>query len=581
MTDGITAEEMGRGLKEISIAEFFEKNRHLLGFDNPQKALITVVKEAVDNSLDACEEARILPNVKVTLKELGNNLLRVTIEDNGPGILKTHIPNVFGKLLYGSKFHRLRQSRGQQGIGISAAVLYSQLTTGKPIHVISRISESGPAHRYKLRIDTLKNVPEILEDEILENARIKKGTIIEMDIEGKYIRSKHSPLEYLSQCAIMNPFAKINFKEPDGTRTIYERVISELPKPPAEIKPHPRGIELGILIRMLKMTKARNIKSFLTSDFSRVGSTSAADICKKAKVDPKTRPSEITRDDADRLLRAMQKTKLMAPPTNCLSPVGEDAILAGLKKEINAEFYASISRTPAVYRGYPFQIEAGVAYGGEIPSEGPAKIIRFANRVPLLYELGACAITQAVSDVNWKRYGLDQTGGRGVPRGPLSIIVHMVSVWVPFTSESKEAIASYEDIMDEIKLAVQECGRHLGRYLSGKRRAQERETKKKSIEKYAPEIAAALSELTGEKPDNITKMINELATRKFHIVNKELMEDEEPQDKQGDGSKPTKDTKPGDGSKPEAKPTKDTNQEEGSKPEANQAKDASKGSEEE
>lgn len=526
MTDTITAERMGEGLKEIAISEFFEKNRHLLGFDNPQKALITVVKEAVDNSLDACEEARILPNIKVALKDLGNNMMRVTIEDNGPGILKEHIPNVFGKLLYGSKFHRLRQSRGQQGIGISAAVLYSQLTTGKPVRVISRVSATHPTHDYKLRIDTLKNTPEILEDTVLEKSRFDHGTLIEMDIEGRYIRSKHSPLEYLSQAAIMNPFAKIIFKEPDGTRTVYNRAIKELPKPPVEIKPHPKGIELGILIRMLKLTNSRNLRSFLANDFSRVGATSAKDICKRAKLDTDMTPSELTRDDADRFLRAMQKAKLMAPPTNCLSPVGEDAILAGLKRGIPAEFYTSLSRSPAVYRGYPFQIEVGIAYGGEIPKEGPAKVIRFANRVPLLYELGACATTQSVSDVNWKRYGLDQTGGKGIPKGPLSIVVHMVSVWVPFTSESKEAIASYPDILEEIKLAVQECGRHLGRYLSGKRRAQEREGKRRAIEKYAPEIAIAISELTGAKPDNITAMINDLATKKFHIVNKDLMETE-------------------------------------------------------
>lgn len=523
--DVIAAEKMAEGLKEISISEFFEKNRHLLGFDNPQKALITVVKEAVDNSLDACEEARILPDIKVSLKELNEDIMRVAVEDNGPGIMKEHIPNVFGKLLYGSKFHRLRQSRGQQGIGISAAVLYSQLTTGKPIYVVSRISPKKPAHEYTLRIDTLKNAPEVLADAVVEDAKFEHGTRIEMEIEGKYIRSKHSPLEYLSQCAIMNPFAKITFKEPDGTKTVFERAVNELPKPPVEIKPHPKGIELGILIRMLKKTSARGLSGFLTSDFSRVGQTSADEILKKAKLDPKMKPDEVTRDDADKILRAMQAVNLMAPPTNCLSPVGEEAIMAGLKKEIKAEFYAANSRAPTVYRGYPFQIEAGIAYGGEIPPEGNAKVIRFANRVPLLYELSACATTQAVEEVNWKRYGLDQSGGKGIPKGPVEIVVHMVSVWVPFTSESKEAIASYPEIIDEIKLAVQECGRQLGRFLSGQRRAAEREGKRRAIEKYAPEIAIALADLTDEKTDYITKLINNLATKKFHVINKDLMDD--------------------------------------------------------
>src|SRR5438045_354539 len=150
---------MAKGQRDISVSEFFTKNRHLLGFDNPQKALLTAVKEAVDNSLDACEEAGILPTLRVQIEETAEGRFKVTVEDNGPGIVKAQIPKIFAKLLYGSKFHRLKQSRGQQGIGISAAGMYGQLTTGRPIIITSKTGKGRPAHRMEVRIDARTNAP--------------------------------------------------------------------------------------------------------------------------------------------------------------------------------------------------------------------------------------------------------------------------------------------------------------------------------------------------------------------------------------------------------------------------------------
>src|SRR5580692_8226858 len=158
----VTAHTMAAAQRDISVSEFFAKNRHLLGFDNPRKALLTTVKEAVDNSLDACEEAGILPEIWVHIQASGTNRFKIGVQDNGPGILKKQIPLIFGKLLYGSKFHRLRMSRGQQGIGISAAGMYGVLTTGKPVKIISKVSKRKPTHYYEIQIDTKKNVPEIL-----------------------------------------------------------------------------------------------------------------------------------------------------------------------------------------------------------------------------------------------------------------------------------------------------------------------------------------------------------------------------------------------------------------------------------
>ncbi|MCK4521165.1 MAG: ATP-binding protein, partial [Nanoarchaeota archaeon] len=165
MADGAIAEELAKKQRDISVAAFFEKNRHLLGFDNKRKALLTVIKEAVDNSVDACEEADVLPEISIELIDLGNDRFRVIVEDNGPGIIKKQIPPVFARLLYGSKFHKLSQTRGQQGIGISAAVMYSQLTTGKPSKITSKIKNKPEAHYYELHIDIAHNKPDILKDE--------------------------------------------------------------------------------------------------------------------------------------------------------------------------------------------------------------------------------------------------------------------------------------------------------------------------------------------------------------------------------------------------------------------------------
>jgi DNA topoisomerase VI subunit B len=487
------AEELSEKQREISISEFFTKNRHLLGFDNPRKALLTTIKEAVDNSLDACEEMKILPEIKVFIEPTTDERFKITVEDNGPGIVKKQIPNIFAKLLYGSKFHTLKQSRGQQGIGISAAALYSQLTTGKPIRIISKIGPNKDAHYYELHLNTKTNDPEIIKDEIRDWTK-NHGTKIQLELEGKYHKGKLSVDEFLQLTAIANPHAKIIYKSPVADAVEYPRGTEEKPKEAIEIKPHPYGIELGILIKMLKDTSAQTLQSFLQQDFSRVSAKIAKLICEKAKLYEKARPSRIARQEADNLFKAIKEVKIMAPPTTCLAPITEDQMLKGIQKEIDAEFYTSVTRPPAVYRGNPFQIECAIAYGGSLPGDQLAKVIRFANRVPLQHQAGAGAVTKSVVQTAWKNYGLSQSRG-ALPSGPIVIMIHMASVWVPFTSESKEAIASYQEIIKEIKLALQEAGRKLGSYLRKKRKAGDELKKKSYIQKYLPHIGIGLKEI--------------------------------------------------------------------------------------
>ncbi len=498
-----TAEYMAKQQREISISEFFAKNRHLLGFDNKRKALLTSVKEAVDNSLDACEEAGILPDLFVGLKQMDEDRFRVTVRDNGPGIVKAQIPNIFGKLLYGSKFHRLKMSRGQQGIGISAAGMYGLLTTGKAIRVISRTAPNKDAHRYEIQIDTKRNKPEIVADEKVE-VDWAHGTEVIIDLVGAYTKGRTSVDEYIEQTAIANPHASILYAPPVGDRIEFPRGTDDLPHEPREIKPHPYGIELGMLMKMVKDTKAKQLGDFLQQEFSRVSQQKAGEIAAKAGLTARTWLANVNGPETERLYRAIQETKLMAPRTDCLAPIGAQTILAGLLKGVQAEFFTATTRPPAVYRGNPFQIEVGLAFGGQLPHDQLAKVIRFANRVPLLYQQSHCCSYRSVLETNWRAYGLHQSAG-SAPSGPLVIMLHMASVWVPFTSESKEAVADYDEIRKEIKLALQECGRKLSAYVR-RRARQKREGERRSVfERYIPEVVAAVRSITRVNTDQLRR----------------------------------------------------------------------------
>ncbi|MCA8978252.1 MAG: DNA topoisomerase VI subunit B, partial [Planctomycetes bacterium] len=414
-----SATEMAAKQREISVSEFFTKNRHLLGFDSPLKAILTTIKEAVDNSLDACEEAGILPEIAVAIEATGETTFRVSVEDNGPGIVRDQVGKVFGKLLYGSKFHKLSQSRGQQGIGIAAAGMYGQLTTGKAVVIQSRTSARAKAHEFHLTIDTAKNKPDIHKDDEVQWEGKKHGTRVSIELEGKYQKGQRSVDMYLKQTAIANPHLTLSFTDPGGNAVTYERSTKQLPPEAVEIKPHPHGVELGRMIGMLKATSCRSLSGFLQEEFCRVGPKVDKEIVAQAKLSERSYPTTIARKEAAALHAAVNATRISSPPTNCISPIGEELILSGLKKEIDADFYIARTRPAAVYRGNPFQIEVGLAYGRpggvglELTDEGrirkkdkvdvvedlvgaadePIRVLRFANRVPLLYQQSACSIT--------------------------------------------------------------------------------------------------------------------------------------------------------------------------------------------
>lgn len=517
------AHEMASRQRDISVAEFFLKNRHLLGFDSPAKALLTTVKEAVDNALDACEEAAILPEIAVNVVQEEGDVFHVMVEDNGPGIVEQQLGRIFGKLLYGSKFHKLSQSRGQQGMGISAAGMYAQLTTGKPMHVLSRVQGEATASELFVSIDISRNRPEIHKKKRVQWDQ-PHGTRVEVQMEGEFHKGKHSIGAYLQLTAIANPHVTFRFRDPHGEQTVYERTTSDLPARPTEIKPHPHGVELGRLIQMLSNTRSRTLLRFLEDEFSRVGRMTARAIIKQAGkgLSDRSYPRRIAHKEANALYRAIKTVSVSAPRTDCLVPIGEKRLGDGLRTQIDADFYYALTRPPAVYRGNPFLVEVAIAYGhstgtglvldesGHIqqtkrhkreavldlvpPANEPAQLLRFANRVPMLYDQAGCAITRAVVQTNWRAYGLQQTKG-ALPLAPMVILVHLASVWVPFTSEAKEAIASYPEMLKELKLGFQECGRRLAGHLRRETRLKGEYDKRAQIEKYLPHIGLALQEI--------------------------------------------------------------------------------------
>jgi DNA topoisomerase-6 subunit B len=536
-----TAAELAVRQRDISVSEFFLKNRHLLGFDSPAKALLTTVKEAVDNALDACEEAGILPEIWVEVSALDSGAYRVAVEDNGPGILEPQLARIFGKLLYGSRFHRLSQSRGQQGMGISAVGMYAQLTTGKPLHVLSRVRREETASELFVSVNTAKNLPDLHRKKRVAWDRTH-GTRVEAEIDGHYQKGSHSVELYLRLTAIVNPHVTLHLRDPQAAEVSFERSSRKLPPRPIEIKPHPRGVELGQLIQMLSSTHSHTLRQFLEQEFSRVGRKTALAIINRARsrLSERSYPRRIAHAQASALYRAIQSVPVSAPRTDCLAPIGERQLLEGLRKEVDADFYAAVTRPPAVYRGNPFQIEVGIAYGrpgaaglaidsaGRIKkrprarseataelvgrADEPAPLLRFANRVPLLYEQGGCAITRAVVQINWHTYGLQQPKG-GLPVAPMAILVHVASVWVPFTSEAKEAIASYPEIVKEIRLGLQQAGRQLATYLHRELRLKREYERRSEIEKYLPHVGIALQdilELSDRDRDRTVRQLDEI-----------------------------------------------------------------------
>lgn len=520
------AEEISSKQKQASIGEFFEKNKHFLGFDTQQRAVITAVKEAVDNSLDACEEARILPDIRVELRRTKSDEIEMTSQDNGPGIPRDSIEGVFGKFLLGSRFHAIRQTRGQQGIGITGVVMYSQLTTGAKTRVISKVKSDSSAVFVDLGIDTKKNKAmkssekrDIWIDE-RTGEEISHGLRITTVMKAKYQRGKKSVYQYLRMTSIVNPHASISLVVMDKEGEIIEegnwvRTSNKLPRVVEEIKPHPHGIHLGTLQRMLRESTDRRMTSFLKHNFSGVSSRAAKEILGIADIEEGRTPKRIKPEEAKAMITAFQTVKLLKPPMDCLSPIEDLLIKKGLSKAIDSRFASTVTRDPTVSQGNPFQIEVGLVFGGDLSSEGPIEILRFANRVPLMYQQGGCLLTKALEAVNWKSYGLEQPGGSGIPKGPAAVLVHLASTNVQFTSEAKEAVSYNEEVFDEVRKAMLEVGRGLKNHLKKSSERKKAKEKFELVNIILPEISKKSSELLGREEPDLAPVITQIMNAVF------------------------------------------------------------------
>jgi DNA topoisomerase-6 subunit B len=491
--------------EEISASDFFYRNRDIAGFTNPSRAIFAAIRELVENSLDAAESLKIPPDIYVRLSFEGEaskdtQIYKLRVEDNGSGIQPRFIPSAFGQVLYGSKY-KLKQTRGTFGLGGKMAVLYGQITTHQPAYVAS--STGGPKiYCFKLMIDIQRNRPVILDRKVLINKEQWHGTIVEFSLEGDYLRSMPKILEYFKQTAMVNPYANLTFVDPKGRLYKFTRATTSMPEPPKETLPHPYGVDVELLQRLIQITPYTNMLDFLKNHFHRVGEVTAQKFLEFSGLNPNKNPKKLTHEEIVRLMQMLKKFDEFLPPdASCLSPLGEELLRTGIQKELNPEYLVVHQRKPSTYAGHPFIVEVGIAYGGGVPRGGNFVLYRFANKIPLLYDEASDVSFRVINAMNWRRYKV-------TPDMPIAIVVHICSTKVPYKTVGKEFIADRPEVRREIANELREVARQLGHFLSRQEHVN-RERKRLGIfAKYLPKIANFASTLAGKtEPPDVEKLL--------------------------------------------------------------------------
>ncbi len=609
---------------QISPSEFFYSNRDLAGFSNPTRSLYTAVREFVENALDACDQKGILPDVHLTIKAVDPDKpdpkpYILTVKDNGPGIDAEHIPLAFGTVLYGSKFG-LKQARGMFGLGATMAILYGQITTNKPV-IVKSSSDAKIQNQFEILLDIQKNKPVIVKHTTKEVA--KKGLSVSICLEGDYSKAGNKIRDYVYETSLITPYASITFDDPKGNKFSHPRFVKDIPPPPTIIRPHPHGIDverirrmivesqfdiptiddamiekvrkdLGLSVKKLSFTsimeKAKKkwknlprqvrvvialmsflkmdfeklnkiriedidmpnkklfywdfgdsqsksvdmdpesqyykqltntvqgepLTTFLTKRFQRVGPTTALKFAEFAKLKPEKRMGTLTNQELVNLSDALQKfDDFMAPDSSCLAPLGAEPLEKGIKKFFNPDFVAVVQRPASAYSGFPFIIEMGIAYGGDIKSGGP-HVYRYANRIPLLYDEGSDVVIKVVNDTDWGRYKV-----KGEP--PFIVVSHICSTRIPYKTAGKENVADRQEIERELRLALQFLSRKLSSFMSKRGQAEAAKKRANLYAKYIPMIAEFCTELAGKKKEpNYKKMLEtEIETENKKAVKEE------------------------------------------------------------
>ncbi len=499
--------------EEISAADFFYRNRDIAGFTNPSRAIFAAIRELVENSLDAAESNKIPPDIYVRLSYEGEaskeaKVYKLRVEDNGIGVPPRHIPSAFGQVLFGSKY-KPKQQRGTFGLGGKMAILYGQITTHQPALVISSTGVSK-IYAYRLRIDIQRNRPLIMDRRVLINKERWQGTIVEFTLEGDYLRAMPKVLEYFRQTAIVNPYANLTFVDPKGRLYRFTRITETMPEPPKETLPHPYGVDVELLQRLIQVSPYRNMHEFLRNHFHRIGEITANKFLEFSDLSPSKNPKKLSHSEIVRLMRMLKRFKEFLPPdAGCLSPLGEELLRAGVMKELKPEFVAVHQRKPSAYAGHPFIVEVAVAYGGEIPKKGNFVIHRFANRIPLLYDEASDVSTLVINSMNWRRYKVTSDM-------PIAIAVHICSTKIPYKTVGKEFIADRPEVRKEVANGLREVARRIQRFLTRREHVRKEQRRLDIFSKYLPKIAQFSTQLARrEKRPDIEKMLRSL--KKFGI----------------------------------------------------------------
>ncbi len=519
------AEQIFKEFREHSAAEFFKKNRQMLGYSGAGRSLVTIVHEWVTNSLDASEEGGILPDIDVSISKAENNRYIIKVSDNGPGIPKNFVGKALATIFAGTKFHRYMQQRGQQGIGAAGCLLFSQITTGKPIFVKSSIGK-GRAYSCHIALSTANNKPIITDMADIDDK--SQGLSVEGEFADiRYEMGEHSAYEYIRRTALSNPHTQIKLTDPSGQEFLFVRSVKKLPARPPPAKPHPAGLSTNDLLDFAHASQSRKISSFLVDTFARTTSNKISEIREAdPSIDMDEDPKKLTWEQAEKLVNAFKKVKWIAPDAGYVVPIGEEQIRIAVKNILSPEHMSVVERRPRIFRGgVPFIVEAAVAYGGgsgKKEEEGySGNILRFGNRVPLLFDSGSCAITKAANGIEWRRYGID------METQPVSVFVNVSSVYLPYSGVGKEAIAQEDEIVEEIKLAVMEAARGVQRYVRGKQAANFNAGRYKAISRYVKQLSKDIGDLTGADTGRVEKKLNDIVKKHFPKA-KEGEDEEEP-----------------------------------------------------
>jgi len=491
--------------EEISASDFFYRNRDIAGLTNPSRSIFVAVREVVENSLDAAESQRIPPDIYVRLSfeseaTKDTQIYKLRVEDNGSGIPPRFIPSAFGQVLYGSKY-KLKQARGTFGLGGKMAVLYGQITTHQPVFVTSSTGQEK-IYSFKLMIDIQRNKPIILDRKVTINKDLWRGTIIEFTLEGDYLRAMPKIIEYFKQTAMVNPYANITFVDPKGRLYKFVRGTTTMPEPPKETMPHPYGVDVELLQRLIQITEFTNMSSFLRGHFHRVGEITAQKFLDFAGIPANKNPKKLAHEEIVRLMQNLKKYKEFLPPdASCLSPLGEELLKAGVMKELNPEYLVVHQRKPSTYAGHPFIVEMAMAYGGGVPKRSTFVIYRFANKIPLLYDEASDVSYRVISAMNWRRYKVQ-------PDMPIAILVHICSTKVPYKTVGKEFISDRPEVRREVANALREVARQIQHFLARQEHVHMEKRRLSIFGKYLPKIAEFSTILAGkEKKPDIQKLL--------------------------------------------------------------------------